>query len=176
VKHLYIKINEKKGHMTERTEPRTAAVHLWLVLWKAARALEAYARQDIKDLGICQSDFGVLEALLHKGPLAVNALGAKVLLTSGSITTAIDRLEQKQLVVRRSDPGDRRARVVHLTSKGERVIRKLFAEHEKAIERAVVGLSTSERKHLTDLLRKLGRGLGSSDRQRGGRAKTAVQG
>jgi len=161
--------------MTERTEPKAAAVHLWLVLWKAARALEAYARQNIEDLGICQSDFGVLEALLHKGPLAVNALGAKVLLTSGSITTAIDRLEQKQLVVRRSDPEDRRARVVHLTGKGERVIRKLFAEHEEAIEAAVRSLSATERIHLTNLLRKLGRGLGNSDKRRGGRAKTAVQ-
>lgn len=153
----------------------TEAVHLWLVLWKAARALEAYARQNIEDLGICQSDFGVLEVLLHKGPLAVNALGAKVLLTSGSMTTAIDRLERMQLVVRRSDPGDRRARVVHLTSKGERVIRKLFAEHAVAMERAVVGLRGSERKPLTDLLRKLGRGLGNSERVRGGRAKTDVQ-
>jgi MarR family transcriptional regulator, 2-MHQ and catechol-resistance regulon repressor len=152
--------------MTERTERRSGAVHLWLVLWKAARALEAYAAQNIENLGICQSDFGVLEVLLHKGPLAVNALGAKVLLTSGSITAAIDRLERKQLVVRRSDPGDRRARVVHLTSKGASVIRKLFAEHERAIEAAVAGLTAHERKDLTNLLRKLGRSVEVGGRQK----------
>jgi len=150
----------------KRTERKAGAVHLWLVLWKAARALEAYARQNIEDLGICQSDFGVLEVLLHKGPLTVNVLGAKVLLTSGSITTAIDRLERKQLVVRRSDPADRRARVVHLTGKGERVIRGLFAEHEKAIETAVGGITAREREHLTNLLRKLGRSLETGGRHR----------
>src|ERR1700683_5737887 len=78
-------------------EPAGSAVHLWLVLWKAARTLEAYARQNIERLGICQSDFAVLEALLHKGPLTVSVLGTKVLLTSGSIKTAVERLPPRRL-------------------------------------------------------------------------------
>ncbi|MGH9358816.1 MAG: MarR family winged helix-turn-helix transcriptional regulator [Terriglobia bacterium] len=148
--------------MKRRTRPDSksgaAGIHLWLVLWKAARALEAHSHRSIEALGMCLSDFGVLEALLNKGPLPVNVLGAKVLLTSGSITTAVDRLERRGLVQRRGDANDRRARIVHLTSQGRRVIRKAFADHERAMERAVVALHLEERLELTGLLRKLGRG------------------
>src|SRR5689334_16176107 len=63
-------------------------VHVWLVLWKAARAVEAYAELSVSQLEICGSDFAVLEALLHKGPFPVNEIGKKILLTSGSIPTA----------------------------------------------------------------------------------------
>ncbi len=104
------------------------------------------------------SDFAVLEALLHKGPLPVNALGAKVLLTSGSMTAAVDRLEKRGLVNRESDATDRRTRVVHLTTGGRQLIGKMFARHAHAMERAVGGLTAKERTALLDLLRKLGRG------------------
>ncbi len=132
-------------------------VHLWLVLWKAARALEAHARENVKTLGMCSSDFGVLEALLHKGPLPVSTLGVKVLLTSGSITTAVDRLEHRGWVKRRNDANDRRARVVYLTDSGRRLIRKAFADHEQVMERAISALVPRERRVLVGLLRKLGR-------------------
>jgi hypothetical protein len=52
-----------------------SGVHVWLVLWKAARAVEAFAENSISRLKICGSDFAVLEALLHKGPLPVNEIG-----------------------------------------------------------------------------------------------------
>src|ERR1700689_3838320 len=104
----------------------SSGVHLWLVLWKASRSLEAYARHNINRLGagigICQSDFAVLEALLHKGSLTVNELGAKVLLTSGSISTAVERLVKRGLVARRADDDDRRARIVILAARGRKVI------------------------------------------------------
>jgi len=106
---------------------------------------------------MCASDFGVLEALLHKGPLPVSALGAKVLLTSGSITTAVDRLERRGWVKRRNDANDRRARVVYLTDSGRRLIRKAFADHEQAMEQTVSALALGERRVLVNLLRKLGR-------------------
>ncbi len=114
-----------------RSAEDTSAVHLWLVLWKASRAVEAHAHKSIASLPICGSDFAVLEALLHKGPLLVNAIGRKVLLTSGSITAAVDRLESQGLVERRAHPTDRRARVVHLTPEGKRLIAGVFAEHER---------------------------------------------
>jgi MarR family 2-MHQ and catechol resistance regulon transcriptional repressor len=99
-----------------------------------------------------------LEALLHKGPLPVSTLGKKVLLTSGSITTAIDRLERRGLVERRGDANDRRTRIVHLTRQGLTLIRKLFAVHERDMERAVSCLSRNEIETLAEGLRKLGRG------------------
>src|SRR5215204_2457250 len=104
-------------------------VHVFLVLWKASRAAQAYAEKSILDLEIGGSDFAVLEALLHKGPLPVNEIGKKVLLTSGSITVAVDRLETKRLVERRASGNDRRARIVHLTKVGRRLITRAYAEH-----------------------------------------------
>ena len=155
------------------TQDRAGAAsgaHLWLVLWKAARALEAVARHDVERLGICLSDFGVLEALLHKGPLPVNALGAKVLLTSGSMTAAVDRLERRRLVKRRADAEDRRARVVHLTARGERLISEMFASHAQSMDRAVAVLSARERATLVRLLRKLG--LSAAGRRVQGEARS----
>ena len=144
----------------KRTSPEvdTSGVHVWLVLWKASRAVEAHALRNVEGLDMGLSDFGVLEALLHKGPLSIKDLGAKVLLTSGSITTAVDRLEQKGLVERFNDKQDRRSRIVRLTATGRKVIKKAFAEHKLAMEQAVSGLDLKDRAQLIELLRRLGQG------------------
>ena len=134
-----------------------SGVHVFLVLWKAARAVEAYAEKSVSGLEMCGSDFAVLEALLHKGPLPVNEIGKKVLLTSGSMTVAVDRLETKGLVERRAHGTDRRARVIHLTKEGRKVITRAYAEHAVDMEQlASASLTTSERKTLILLLKKFG--------------------
>ena len=135
---------------------KASGVHLWLILWKAYDAVREHAERHIQSLGLCLSDFGVLEALLHKGPLPVNTIGGLIRLTSGSITAAVDRLEGKGLVERRNDPGDRRARVVHLTAAGRKLISSAFEDHEAAMERATSGLTASERGEAAALLKKLG--------------------
>jgi MarR family 2-MHQ and catechol resistance regulon transcriptional repressor len=134
----------------------TSGVHLWLVLWKATHSLEAHAHRSIQGFGMGQSDFGVLEALLHRGPLSVKELGAKVLLTSGSMTAAVDRLADRGLVARRDDPQDRRSRIVHLTDAGRELIERAFAEHRIAMEQAVAGFPVEERSALIRSLRRLG--------------------
>ncbi len=134
-----------------------SGVHVFLVLWKAARAVEAYAEKSILELQMCGSDFAVLEALLHKGPLPVNEIGKKVLLTSGSITVAVDRLEAKGLVERRTHGTDRRARIVHLTKDGRKLITRVYADHAADMERlASASLTRAERKMLISLLKKIG--------------------
>jgi MarR family 2-MHQ and catechol resistance regulon transcriptional repressor len=132
-------------------------VHLWLILMKAHEALRRHAEQNIHGLGIGFSDFMVLEVLLHKGPTPVNEIGRRVRLTSGSITSAVDRLEAKGLVERRFDSADRRTRVVHLTAAGRKLIGCAFADHERAMERAARGLTAEERVEAVALLKKLGR-------------------
>src|SRR2546427_10289277 len=99
----------------ERKED-TSGVHVWLVLSKAYRALAAHAGKSLNlgRSGLGDSDFRVLEALLHKGPLPVNVIGPKVFLTPGSISTAVDRLFSKGLVSRDENPEDRRIRLVAL--------------------------------------------------------------
>src|SRR6202158_1415454 len=134
-----------------------SGVHVFLVLWKAAHAAQAYAEKSILELEMCGSDFAVLEALLHKGPLPVNEIGKKVLLTSGSITVAVDRLETKGLVERRAHGTDRRARIVHLTKAGRKLITRIYAEHAADMERLASGsLTRAERKTLIRLLKKIG--------------------
>ena len=134
----------------------TSATHLWLVLMKAHQAMERAAMASIAATGMCLSDFGVLEVLLHKGPLPVNAIGEKVRLTSGSATTAIDRLERRKLVRRADDPGDRRARIVHLTRQGRDLIEELFARHKSDLELATQAMTRDQRAQLIRLLRQLG--------------------
>src|SRR5258705_5970819 len=127
-------------------------VHVFLVLWKAARAVQAYAETSVSELEMCGSDFAVLEALLHKGPLPVNEIGKKVMLTSGSITVAVDRLEAKELVERRAHGADRRARIVHLTEEGKKVITRVYADHAADIGRlASASLTRAERKTVIQL-------------------------
>ena len=139
----------------------TEAVHLWLLLWKATKSIEAQARRSVEATGLCLSDFGVLEALLHKGPLPISALGKKVLLTSGSITTAVDRLERDGLVKRANAQTDRRSRIVHLTPAGSKLIRRVFTEHARDMEQAFSPLTKPEREAVGNLLRKLGRAVES---------------
>jgi MarR family 2-MHQ and catechol resistance regulon transcriptional repressor len=141
----------------KKLETDTSGVHLWLILWKAAHALEAHATRNISGFGMCPSDFGVLEALLHRGQLSVKQLGAKVLLTSGSMTAAVDRLEARGLVTRHDDPDDRRSRIIHLTDTGRKLIEKMFAEHRDAMEQAVADFPVAERAVLIKSLRRLGR-------------------
>ena len=131
-------------------------IHTWLVLMKAHRTLKRHAERSIQALDMCLSDFAILEALLHKGPQSVRDLGRRIELTSGSMTTAIDRLETRRLVARTDHPSDRRTWVIHLTPEGKGQISRVFAGHEVAMDRAMRGLSKSERATLTDLLKRLG--------------------
>jgi len=135
--------------------PKIEATHVFLVLWKAYRAILAKAEESKKRVGLGDSDFRVLEALLHEGPLPVNVIGEKVDLTTGSITTAIDRIEAKWLVARKNHPEDRRVRLVELTAKGRRLIEKTYAKHSDDMEKAMSSLSREERRELVDLLRRL---------------------
>src|SRR5713226_104330 len=137
----------------------TSGVHVWLVLAKAFRALADHAEKslNLSGAGLGDSDFRVLEALLHKGPLPVNTIGPKVWLTPGSISVAVDRLE-KTALVKRTNTDDRRVRLVELTAKGRALIIKTFREHAAAMEEAVGVLSKEERLIVLRLLKKLGKG------------------
>jgi MarR family transcriptional regulator, 2-MHQ and catechol-resistance regulon repressor len=137
----------------------TSGVHVWLVLTKAFHALAAHAVEslNLSRAGLGDSDFRVLEVLLHKGPLPVNTIGPKVWLTPGSISVAVDRLEKKALV-KRKNTEDRRVRLVDLTAKGRALITKTFREHAAAMEEAAGVLSKEERLILLRLLKKLGKG------------------
>jgi MarR family 2-MHQ and catechol resistance regulon transcriptional repressor len=141
---------------TPRDVPDVSGTHVWLVMMKAYRTLEGHASRSVEAAQMGLSDFATLELLLHKGPQRVNEIGRRIQLTSGSITTAIDRMETRGLVVRRSDPGDRRASVVELTPKGRALIVEVFRVHKATMDLAAGALSPAERATLVRLLKKLG--------------------
>src|SRR5213082_4237307 len=119
----------------------TTGVHVWLVLMKAFQALVPHAAGSIERTKLGDSDFRVLEVLLHKGPLPVNTIGPKVWLTPGSISVAVDRLVKKRLVGRKERTNDRRVRQVELTAKGRALITRGFREHAAAMENSMRVLS-----------------------------------
>jgi MarR family transcriptional regulator, 2-MHQ and catechol-resistance regulon repressor len=139
-----------------RKSPRITAPRLWLVVTKSYRALSLLAEQSIANTGLCLTDFAALEALLHKGPLTISQIQEKVMLASGSMTAAVDRLEKLGLVVRKASPSDRRARVVELTAEGKRLATSCFERHTKDLEALMSALSEKEMTQLYGSLKKLG--------------------
>ena len=133
------------------------SVHVWLVMMKAMRALTRYAAAGIEGTGLGQSDFGVLEVLLHKGPLPVNTIGPIVDLTPGSISIAVDRLFAKGLVSRVESPEDRRVRIVALTARGKDLIVSAFRKHSGQMRRVFSELSEEELQGLEVALKKVGK-------------------
>ncbi|HEX6534856.1 MAG TPA: MarR family transcriptional regulator [Gemmatimonadaceae bacterium] len=132
------------------------ALHLWVVLSRAYAAVQAHAQADVARHGLTIAEFGVLEALYHKGPLRLGEVQAKVLVSSGGTTWLADRLEARGLVRRVPAAEDRRARVVALTPAGERLVRRIFPAHARRIRDALAGLGAAEQRDAIRLLRALG--------------------
>src|SRR5438270_12390324 len=105
----------------------TTGPKLWVVLARAHGALARYVEESIAAQGLCLSDFMVLEVLLHKGPLPISAVGERVLLANASMTAAVDRLAERDLVIRHESERDRRSKIVALTAPGRALISELYA-------------------------------------------------
>src|SRR4051812_18695604 len=143
------------SNLTRGKAPDASGTHLWLVIMKAHRTLQRLATRSIEASDVGLSDFAVLEMLLHKGPQPVSEIGRRIELTSGAITTAVDRLEERGLVTREVHEHDRRARIVRLTPRGREHAAKVFARHKTAMDAAARGISKTERALLIRLLKKL---------------------
>jgi MarR family transcriptional regulator, 2-MHQ and catechol-resistance regulon repressor len=131
--------------------------HVWLVMLKAMRALTRYATAGIEDTGLGDSDFRVMEVLLHKGPLPVNTLGPIVDLTPGSISIAVDRLFEKGLVTRVESTQDRRVRIVALSAQGKDLIISAFKKHSGQMKTVFSELSLEELRGFEAALKKVGK-------------------
>jgi MarR family transcriptional regulator, 2-MHQ and catechol-resistance regulon repressor len=131
--------------------------HVWLVMMKAMRALTRYAAAGIEETGLGLTDFGVLEVLLHKGPLPVNTIGPIVDLTPGSISIAVDRLFAKGLVSRVESGEDRRVRIVALTPRGKDLIAPAFRRHAGQMRKVFSELNPEELRSLEVALKKIGK-------------------
>jgi len=143
------------------------ADHVWLVMIKAMRALTRYAAAGIEDAGLGDSDFRVLEVLLHKGPLPVNTIGPIVDLTPGSISIGVDRLFEKRLVSRVESTEDRRVRIVALTPRGKDLIVPAFRKHSGQMRKVFSELSPDELRGLEVTLKKIGKRAAALMEQKG---------
>ncbi len=132
------------------------ALKLWVVLSRAARAVEAHDKASVTRHDLTRGEFAVLEALLHKGPLLLGEIQRRILVSSGGITYLVDHLEADGLVERRACPGDRRASRVHLTRRGRALIGRIFPDHARRMCAALAGLDPAEQERAIELLRKLG--------------------
>src|ERR1700678_1253159 len=141
--------------------------YTWLLMMKAMRALTRYAAAGIEETGLGLSGFGVLEALLHKGPLPVNTIGPIVDLTPGSISIAVDRLYEKGLVSRAESTEDRRVRIVALTPRGRDLIVPAFRKHSGQMRKVFSDLSPDELRGLEVALKKIGKRAATLREQKG---------
>ena len=133
------------------------SLKLWVVLARAFTAVGSHVDTNIAQNDLTTAEFGILEVLLHKGPLLLGEIQRKILVTSGGITYLVDRLVDKGLVKREECPNDRRARYAVLTPAGDALIRRLFPDHARRIAQVVSGLTIREQAEATQLLRRLGR-------------------
>jgi len=151
------------------------APKLWWVIARSYHALRLLAERSIANTGLCLTDFAALEALFHKGPLTITEIQDKVMLASGSMTAAIDRLEKMGLVVRKSTAKDRRARVVQLTPEGQLVATASFEKHADDLESLVSVLSDKEKTQLYGSLKKLGLLAAEKLDQQGAKVKSSKE-
>lgn len=134
----------------------TSSAALWVVLARAYRSMAAFVERSVASLDIGLSDFMILEALLHKGPLTMSELCDAALITNASMTAAIDRLEERAFVERIADKQDRRVRRVQLTAQGTALIKRLYVRHERDLDEVMSGVHPSERAELRRGLKTIG--------------------
>ena len=139
--------------MERRKTPE--AIRTWSIMLKALRAIHHLALPPILKQGLGDSDFRVLDVLLDKGPMPVNALGPQVDLNPGSVSVAVDRLYKKGLVSRVESESDRRVRTVSLTEKGRRVFVPIFRQHAALIKRVFQDVSPEEQRKLEEVLERI---------------------
>lgn len=126
-------------------------------MMRATESVTSRMHKHLKLQNLTVSQFGVLEALYHLGPLSQRDIGNKILKTSGNITMVVDNLEKRHLVKREKNITDRRIITVKLTDEGYRLIHKIFPVHAEIAERVFTALDTQEIKQLGRLLKILGK-------------------
>lgn len=122
---------------------------------KTSRALQEKIRDDMMKNNLSITEFSVLEVLFHKGIQTIQQIGKSVLMTSGSMTYVIDKLEQKGLLRRSACPDDRRAIHVTLTEAGSEMMHKVMPEHEDFVDSVFDSLNPNEVDTLVDLLKRV---------------------
>jgi MarR family 2-MHQ and catechol resistance regulon transcriptional repressor len=135
---------------------QAAALKLWVLLSRAHETVAELARRDVERGELSLTEFGVMEALFHKGDLTAGEVSKRVLLRSGSLTDVIDKLAERGLIRRKVCEEDKRRTYLQLTTAGNALMRKIWPGHAAVIELATSGLSLAEKRTVARLLRRMG--------------------
>lgn len=136
-------------------EHEIRALDAFIGLLRAADKVSSAAHCDLGSVGLSVSQFGVLEALYHLGPMCQRDIARKILKSTGNITMVIDNLEKRGLVVRLRNDMDRRFFTIRLTSSGEELIGRYFPDHARRISGIMTILTDNELESLIGLCKKL---------------------
>lgn len=148
--------------MSSPGNPTCRALNTYTKLMRAAESVTVRVQRALTAPKLTISQFGVLEALYHKGPLCQRDIAVKILKSTGNITLVIDNLEKSGLVRRLRDNKDRRFFTVHLTETGTLLIAKVFVAVEAAIVFEMGLLSENEQELLGSLCKKVGKKEGNT--------------
>jgi len=149
----------------KRGAARDPALELWVVLARAFDAVARHARASVAGFGLGETEFGVLEALYHKGALPVCEVQRRILVESSSTTYVVDKLVTRGLVRRERSADDRRVILLQLTARGRGLMDRIFPPHADVIRAAVGALSPRDQARATRLIRKLGLGAARALRE-----------
>jgi MarR family 2-MHQ and catechol resistance regulon transcriptional repressor len=136
---------------------RAATLQLVIALGRALQAMERVVRPHLATSGLAMTEFAVLEALYHKGPLRLGEIRDRILVTGASTTYVVKKLEERGLMRRKSCAEDSRVVLGELTAKGRALIDDVFPVHVEMLQQAAAGLTVSEKREASRLLRALSR-------------------
>lgn len=142
--------------MNEVKRDQDVSLKLFIVLSRALEAIEKQIVKNVKDYGLNLTEFAVLELLFHKGDQPIQKIGQKILLASSSITYVVDKLEEKNYLVRKACPTDRRVTHASITDEGKKLMEDIFPRHKEAMSKIMAGLNTDEKEMVVEKLKKLG--------------------
>jgi|ERR1041384_7365934 MarR family 2-MHQ and catechol resistance regulon transcriptional repressor len=132
------------------------ALDTFIKLIRAGNSVSVESNRRLSEYSLTASQFAVLEALYHLGPMCLSELAGKILRTAGNLTMVLDNLTKRGLAKRVPAKKDRRFVTAEITSKGRDLIRKVFPEHAARIAEAMDRLTVEEQEQLAVLCRKLG--------------------
>jgi MarR family 2-MHQ and catechol resistance regulon transcriptional repressor len=138
------------------TKKEILSLNVYIKLIRAAESVCSRVHAQTTDKDLTLSQFSILEALYHLGPLCQKDLACKLLKTGGNITMVVDNLEKQGLVQRERSIKDRRYFTINLTKEGKARIEKIFPKHVDAIVEELSVLSDDELKQLNKMLKQVG--------------------
>ncbi|QQK75048.1 MarR family transcriptional regulator [Salicibibacter cibarius] len=140
-------------------EEQDLSLKLLVVLMKAEHAIASATQADMKRYGLTPSEFAVLELLYHKGDQPIQQLGKRILLTSGSLTYVVDKLEKKGMLERIRCTEDRRVVYASINEAGKTFMARVFPQHRASVHNIFAQLSDEEKETMIALLKRVGLSL-----------------